>query len=68
MPRLDGFGVIERLRADPQLRHIPVIVISSKELTDDESKKLRESVAFVMKKQGLDTDRLVKEISGIFGK
>jgi CheY-like chemotaxis protein len=68
MPRLDGFGVIERLRADPELRNIPIIVISSKDLTSDESKKLRESVAFVMKKQGFDGGRLIEEINSVVKK
>jgi adenylate cyclase len=31
MPQLDGFGVLERLAADPHLRDIPVIVTSSLE-------------------------------------
>jgi signal transduction histidine kinase/DNA-binding response OmpR family regulator len=68
MPKLDGFGVIENLRADPELRNIPIIVISAKDLTSDESKKLRESVAFVMKKQGLDGSRLIHEISSALAK
>jgi serine phosphatase RsbU (regulator of sigma subunit) len=29
MPELDGFGVLERLRADPALNHVPVIMISA---------------------------------------
>lgn len=29
MPRLDGFAVLERVRADPAVRHIPVIMISA---------------------------------------
>ena len=29
MPRLDGFAVLERHRADPEIRHIPVIMISA---------------------------------------
>jgi class 3 adenylate cyclase/CheY-like chemotaxis protein len=29
MPELDGFEVLERVKADPALRHIPVIVITS---------------------------------------
>ncbi len=29
MPRLDGFAVLERHRNDPQVRHIPVIMISA---------------------------------------
>jgi CheY-like chemotaxis protein len=65
MPKLDGFGVIERLRADAELRNIPIIVISAKELTDDESKTLKESVAFVMKKQGFNGDLLMQEINSV---
>ena len=29
MPKLDGFQVLERIKADPQLREIPVIVVSA---------------------------------------
>jgi adenylate cyclase len=29
MPELDGFEVLERIKADPKLRHIPVIVITA---------------------------------------
>ena len=68
MPKLDGFGVIENLRADPELQNIPIIVISAKELTLDEARKLRESVAFVMKKQGLDGSRLIQEINSAVAK
>ena len=68
MPKLDGFGVIERLRADTGLRNIPIIVISAKELTENESKMLKESVAFVMKKQGFDGDLLMHEINSVIKK
>jgi len=29
MPNLDGYGVLERMRADTRMRHIPVLVISA---------------------------------------
>ena len=29
MPLLDGFGLVERMRADPQLARIPILVISA---------------------------------------
>jgi class 3 adenylate cyclase len=29
MPRLDGYQVLERMKADPELRHLPVIMISA---------------------------------------
>jgi CheY-like chemotaxis protein len=65
MPRLDGFGVIERLRADVKTRDIPIIVISAKDLSAEESARLRESVAFIMKKQGFQGEKLIEEISTV---
>ncbi len=29
MPRLDGFGLCEALRADPRLRSVPVVILTS---------------------------------------
>jgi serine phosphatase RsbU (regulator of sigma subunit) len=34
MPEMDGFQVLERLRADPARRHVPVIMISAIDETD----------------------------------
>jgi len=62
MPRLDGFGVIDRLRADPKTRDLPIIVISAKDLTAEEVSRLNEMVSLVMKKQGFQGDQLIAEI------
>jgi len=67
MPRLDGFGVIERLRADPKTRDLPIIVISVKELTDEETMRLKESVTLIMRKQGFNGEHLMQEIRHILG-
>ena len=65
MPRLDGFGVIDRVRANPQTRDLPIIVISAKDLTADEAQRLKKTVASVMKKQGLQSEKLVDEVNNI---
>lgn len=38
MPRGDGFVVLEKVKADPELRHIPVIMLTS---TDDQTEVIR---------------------------
>jgi len=63
MPRLDGFGVIKSLRSNPQMRGLPIIVISAKDLTSAESAKLKKTVSGVMKKQGFEGQKLVDEIN-----
>jgi CheY-like chemotaxis protein len=65
MPRLDGFGVIDSLRANPPTRDLPIIVISAKDLTEGEAQRLKETVALVMKKQGLQSEKLVDEINNL---
>jgi len=65
MPRLDGFGVIESLRADPQTHNLPIIVISAKDLSPVESARLKETVTVVMKKQGFEGEKLVDEINNV---
>lgn len=30
MPRLDGFGLLEKIRLHPQVRHVPVIILSAR--------------------------------------
>jgi CheY-like chemotaxis protein len=65
MPRLDGFGVIEILRADPKTFNLPIIVISAKELTVAEKTRLKETVSAVMKKQGFEGEKLVEVINHI---
>jgi two-component system, sensor histidine kinase and response regulator len=62
MPRMDGFTVIKHLQQDPQLRHIPVIVLTAKALTTVEHAVLEQRVRTVMQKQGLDRDALLHEL------
>jgi signal transduction histidine kinase/CheY-like chemotaxis protein/HAMP domain-containing protein len=40
MPGMDGFEVAQKLRNDSRWRNIPVVVLSGKELTDEEWKQL----------------------------
>jgi CheY-like chemotaxis protein/anti-sigma regulatory factor (Ser/Thr protein kinase) len=65
MPRMDGFTVIEHLQRDPQLRQIPVIVLTAKTLTAIEQAMLEQSVRTVIQKRGLERDTLIQELRGL---
>jgi CheY-like chemotaxis protein len=65
MPRMDGFGVIDRLQQDPQSRQIPVIVLTAKALTATERVTLDQTVRTVIQKRGLDRDTLLQELRGL---
>jgi len=50
MPGLDGFQVLGRMKQDQTLRHIPVFILSAKELTKDEVGLLkRDAQAYFQK-------------------
>ena len=50
LPGLDGYEVTRRIKANPALRHIPVIVVTSYALSGDEAKaKEAGSDAYVAK-------------------
>jgi two-component system cell cycle response regulator DivK len=38
LPELDGYEATRRIKADPRLRHIPIIVVTSYALSGDEEK------------------------------
>ncbi len=50
MPILDGFGVLEAMRADKKLRDIPVIVVTGKVLTEEDMARLSQGVATILNK------------------
>jgi CheY-like chemotaxis protein len=50
MPGMDGFEVLERLQAMPDLSDLPVIVITSKDLSGDELRWLKSRTSDVVRK------------------
>lgn len=56
MPEVDGFGVLEQMRAWESTRETAVIVLTSKTLTADDMARLKQGVAQIMSK-GLYNDQ-----------
>ncbi|RVU45905.1 response regulator [Lujinxingia sediminis] len=62
MPKMDGFEFLHTLRQDQARRHIPVVVVTAKELTDEDRARLRQGVNAIIEKGGNDRDRLLDEL------
>ncbi|MCP4539647.1 MAG: pyridoxal-phosphate dependent enzyme [Chloroflexi bacterium] len=62
MPGMDGFEVLEALKSDEQLTDVPVIVISAKELTVAERKRLGSQTDMLMQKGDFTDEELLEEI------
>jgi threonine synthase len=62
MPEMVGFQVIEHLKADPDLRHVPVIVLTAKDLTPDERQRLTGRIVSLLQKGSFLNDELLQRI------
>ncbi len=50
MPGMDGFAVLQAMREAPWTHNIPVIVVTGKDLVEEDLKRLNEGVAVVLQK------------------
>jgi CheY-like chemotaxis protein len=65
MPRIDGFEVLRTLRTKPTTRDVPVIVVTAKELTDEDRQRLARNAQRVILKQGTPLEDLRREIQEV---
>ncbi|MDH3900495.1 MAG: response regulator, partial [Gammaproteobacteria bacterium] len=62
MPVMDGFGFLAALRARPEWQHIPVIVITAKDLTRDDRDRLAGVVEAVVEKSAYTREQLLERV------
>jgi len=62
MPGIDGFGLVEELKLDPRTRNIPVVVVSAKDITPEERKRLNGHIEAVYQKGSLSTRKFVDQV------
>ena len=62
MPVMDGFETLNHLRENPETADLPVVIITAKDLAADELDQLRSEAARIIEKNGLDRDRILKEL------
>jgi DNA-binding response OmpR family regulator/anti-sigma regulatory factor (Ser/Thr protein kinase) len=65
MPELDGFAVIERLRADAATATIPIVILTSKHLTAVEKARLNGEIASLARKGEFSRGAFLELVRGI---
>jgi hypothetical protein len=65
MPRMDGFELVQRLRKDPDLKSLPVVVVTSKELGAEERLRLSGSVETILERAAMTREDLEKELASL---
>ena len=62
MPNMDGFAFLERLRSHPPYRSIPVVVVTAKDLTAEDRKRLSGKVADILQKGDYAPEELLEKV------
>jgi signal transduction histidine kinase/CheY-like chemotaxis protein len=65
MPGMTGFEVLERLKAETSTKDIPVVICTSRVLSDSERFQLNGKASAILSKEGLDRLALVQTLSRI---
>ena len=61
MPKMDGFEFLDQLRGRPDWQDIPVVVITAKDLTDEDRDRLNGGVERIIQKS--DRDEMLRQLS-----
>lgn len=65
MPGMDGFTIVDAMKHDNTLKDIPVIVVTAKELTSVEKRRLYGKIEGLFQKGTFMDDDLVEDIRGV---
>jgi signal transduction histidine kinase/DNA-binding response OmpR family regulator len=65
MPEMDGFEFMQELRQRPDCRLVPVVVITAKDITEEDRMRLNGEVARILRKSNLSMKELVAEVQAL---
>ncbi len=65
MPEMDGFTVLDHLKADPQTADIPVIVVTAKTLSGAEKERLLQYAHSLLEKGDFQADEFLEEVKSL---
>ena len=68
MPEVDGFAVLEAVKADETTRSIPIIVVTAKELTEEDRRILNNHIEALIQKGVLEQEELLEDVAAALKK
>jgi len=65
MPEISGFDVVEALKQNPQTASIPIIILTAKDITDEDRHRLNSDIVKIMRKKSLEQAHFLDEINRV---
>jgi CheY-like chemotaxis protein len=67
MPRMDGFGLLERIRSQERTRELPVVVVTNRERSEDKRRGMELGADAYILKSSFDQSSLLDTIRQLIG-
>jgi len=67
MPVMDGFAFLSELRKNSKYLEIPVVIVTGKDVTEQERRFLNSSIQRIIHKSASDLDNLIREVNNQIG-
>jgi adenylate cyclase len=68
MPEMDGFEMVAELQRHPEWRRIPVIIITARDLTNEDRARLNSGIEAIMMKEAFSPAKLIERIRDLLSK
>jgi CheY-like chemotaxis protein/two-component sensor histidine kinase len=68
MPGMDGFAFLDELRKRDQLKELPVVVLTAKDLTEEDHARLNGGVTRVLQKGASGRDDILNELANVLAR
>ncbi len=65
MPQVDGFQLLDKLKADPELAIIPVVVLTNLSTSNDAQKVIEKGALAIMVKSNSEPNDIVEKVNQI---
>lgn len=65
MPEMDGFEFVAKLRESSENRNIPIVVLTAKEVSPEERRKLNGQVAKIVQKGSVAIEDLLRDLGAV---
>jgi two-component system sensor histidine kinase and response regulator WspE len=67
MPRMDGIELVRLIRSDPNLKRLPVLIVSYKDREEDRQRGLEAGADYYLTKGSFHDESLVRAVSDLIG-
>ena len=62
MPEMDGFAFAAEVRRHPEWRSVPIVVLTAKDLTEDDHRRLNGNVETILRTHGDSRESLLQQV------